>query len=70
MTEPRRPWWHVATTAKQGFILGGFWAFLAATQAIVLMAGDGGWLSIVLGSAAALLAVAYLTTAIALRRQR
>lgn len=69
MTEPRGPWWHVATTAKQGFILGSFWAFLAVTQGIVLALGDGGWLSAVLGSAAALLAAAYFATAIALRRQ-
>jgi hypothetical protein len=69
MTEPRRPWWHVASTAKQGFILGGFWAFLAVAQAIVLAAGDGGWLSILLGSAAMILAAGYLATAVALRRR-
>ncbi|MBL7256347.1 hypothetical protein [Paractinoplanes lichenicola] len=69
MTEPRRPRWQVASTAKQGFILGGFWSFLALSQAIVLAAGDGGWPSVLLGAGAAVLAAAYLTTAIALRRR-
>ncbi|MBM2623218.1 hypothetical protein JIG36_47755 [Actinoplanes sp. LDG1-06] len=69
MTESRRPWWHMAGSAKQGFVLGAFWGFLAVAQFIVLGAGDGGWLSIVLGTGAAVLSATYLATALALRRR-
>ncbi|MFF0152382.1 hypothetical protein [Micromonospora sp. NPDC005203] len=64
------PWWQTTKTPKQGFSLGGFWLFLAATYWVFAIGEPVGW-SVVLDALAVLLAVGYLVSAVLLlRRQR
>ena len=73
MTSSKRPWWQTTTTPKYGFVLGAFWTLLAAFEWITIATGGAsnswGGVRAVLAPLMTLVGVAYLVSAIRLRRR-
>ncbi|MEU6075637.1 hypothetical protein [Micromonospora sp. NPDC047074] len=69
MKQAGHPWWQVAKTPRQGFILGGIWLLVALTHGLAAIGEPIGW-RLVLGGLTALLGACYVVTALLLRQRQ
>ncbi|MEU2616420.1 hypothetical protein ABZ570_33400 [Micromonospora sp. NPDC007271] len=69
MRPTKDPWWQTAKTPKQGFIMGGFWLFLALGWVVAAIGQPKLW-PWIFAALWAVGGVAYLVPAVLLRRRQ
>ncbi|MBX9246433.1 hypothetical protein ICW40_16695 [Actinotalea ferrariae] len=69
-SEPKPPWWQATRTARQGFVLSGFYAVIGLVQLYLALTDDEvSGRSVFLASIWLFLAAVYVTSSIAAHRR-